>query len=132
VEEVNFVPASLGSGWGANFGWSAWEGTRRYNDDQPAGGALAPVHEYEHGDLGCSVTGGEVYRGTAVPALQGAYLFADYCVPGIRAIPAAAGPWDDAVALSDTGASISGFGRGPDGEVYVLSLDGPVYRIDPA
>jgi hypothetical protein len=132
VEEVNTVPAALGAGWGVSFGWSAFEGTRRFNEDQPADGAVAPVHEYEHGNLGCSVTGGEVYRGTAIPALQGAYLFADFCASGIRAIPAGPGPWDRSVQLTPDGQAIAGFGRGPDGEVYALSLDGPVYRIEPA
>jgi hypothetical protein len=90
------------------------------------------VHEYRHGDLGCSITGGGVYRGSTIPALRGAYLFSDYCAGGVRAIPAAAGPWSDAAILTSAGSAISGFGRGPDGEMYVVSLDGPVYRIDPA
>jgi glucose/arabinose dehydrogenase len=132
VEEVSLAPAVDGAGRGTNFGWSAFEGTRRFNEDQPATGALPPVHEYEHGSLGCSVSGGEVYRGAAIPALQGAYLFADFCVPGVRAIPAGAGPWQDAVRLTDEGESIAGFGLGPDGELYALSLDGAVSRIEAA
>jgi glucose/arabinose dehydrogenase len=132
VEEVNLVRAADGSGWGVNFGWSAFEGTRRFHEDQPPEGALGPVHEYEHGDLGCSISGGEVYRGTAIPGLAGAYVFADYCVPGIRAIPAGPGPWPEATVLTGDGRAIAGFGRGPDGEVYALSLNGPVYRLDPA
>ena len=59
-----------------------------------APGAVAPYHEYPHGTgagEGCSVTGGVVYRGPALAGLAGAYLFADYCVPGIRAVAATGG-----------------------------------------
>ena len=78
---------------------------------------------------GCSVTGGYVYRGHAIPALAGAYLFADYCAAGIRAIPTGVEN-PAAVLLSATPGSTASFGQGPDGELYVLSLAGPVYRID--
>lgn len=135
LEEVDEAPATAGrdAGKGLNFGWSAFEGTKRYNDDQPADGTVGPVYEYRHGDAlgGCAITGGYVYRGRAIPALTGTYLFADYCAGGVRAIPT--GVTNPAAALlsADPG-SVASFGQGPDGELYVLSLGGPVYRIDPA
>ena len=77
-EEVDVALASDGAGRGANFGWSAFEGTHPYNSDQPTEGALPPIHEYSH-DEGCSISGGTVYRGDAIASLRGWYLFGDYC-----------------------------------------------------
>jgi glucose/arabinose dehydrogenase len=130
VEEVDWVTAAAGAGRGVNFGWSAWEGTRRFNDDQSPDDHTPPVHEYPHGALGCSITGGYVYRGSAVPALYGAYVFADYCAAGLRAIdPADPG---EALAISDRPGGIVSFGQGPGNELYALSFDGNVYRVDAA
>ena len=129
-EEVDHVAAAEGTGRGANFGWSAWEGNHRFNSDQSEADHTAPVHEYPHGALGCSITGGYVYRGSAVPALRGAYVFADYCAKGVRALdPAGAA---DATPILDGPANVVSFGQGPGNELYVLSFDGNVYRIDPA
>ena len=81
-------PRREGAGRGTNFGWSAFEGTDRYNDDQESPDHWPPIYEYRHADGGCSVTGGVVYRGEAIPALRGAYLFGDYCATGINALVA--------------------------------------------
>lgn len=130
VEEVDWVTAAAGAGRGVNFGWSAWEGTQRFNDDQSPDDHTPPVHEYPHGSLGCSVTGGYVYRGSAIPALYGAYVFADYCAAGLRAIdPANPG---EARPISDRPGGIVSFGQGPGNELYALSFDDNVYRIDAA
>jgi glucose/arabinose dehydrogenase len=129
MEEIDVAPAAAGSGRGLNFGWSAFEGTIRYNEDQPASGTVGPIATYLHSGEpgGCSITGGYVYRGPSVPALQGAYLFADYCVGGIRALdPAAPSP---AAVLTETPRGVISFGEGADGEVYVLTLDGQVLQI---
>ena len=129
-EEVDHAAAADGNGAGANFGWSAWEGNHRFNSDQSGADQTPPVHEYPHGALGCSITGGYVYRGSAVPALRGAYVFADYCAKGVRALD----PADpaDATPILDAPANVVSFGQGPGNELYVLSFDGNVYRIDPA
>ena len=85
------------------------------------------MHTYSH-DEGCSISGGHVYEGEDVPALLGAYLFGDYCTPGVRALrltPDGARVQDLGV---DVGAVVS-FGRGPDGESYVISLDDGVQRL---
>lgn len=129
-EEVDWVRAADGAGRGVDFGWSAWEGNHRFNDDQGADGHTPPVHEYAHGALGCSITGGYVYRGTAVPALTGAYVFADYCTAGLRAIDPA-NP-SVAVPINDTPGNVVSFGQGPGNELYVLSFDGNVYRVGAA
>lgn len=118
---------------GIDFGWSGYEGTKRFNADVTPNSPRLPVYEYQHGDAalqGCSITGGAIYRGTGVPTLVGAYVFADYCVHGIRAIDPVHP--DEAVSLTTTGSSISTFGVGNDGEFYVTSIDGPLYRIDRA
>ena len=129
LEEINVVPAP-NAGRAANFGWSAFEASDRFNDDQPPDGALPPLHQYEHGDLGCSVTGGFVYRGSAIPALQGSYVFGDYCASGVRAVD----PLDPATAvrLSEEPAKVVAFGEDDAGELYVLTLDGLVARLAPA
>jgi glucose/arabinose dehydrogenase len=133
LEEVDEGPAADGGGKGLNYGWSAFEGTDRYNKDQSPAGTVGPVYEYQHSGNpgGCAIAGGYVYRGQKIPALQGAYLFGDYCVAGIRAFPTGvANP--TATVLASTPDALDSFGEGPDGELYAFSLNGGVYRIDPA
>src|SRR5262249_34364927 len=75
-EEVDFEPAD--SPGGLNYGWNVMEGTHPYKGQAPAGVTLTPpIFEYPH-DQGIAVTGGYVYRGTAIPELQGVYLFSDW------------------------------------------------------
>ncbi|MFM8268233.1 MAG: PQQ-dependent sugar dehydrogenase [Ilumatobacteraceae bacterium] len=128
-EEVNHVVAGTDEvgGRGANFGWSALEGTHRFNDDQDPDGAVAPVFEYPHGDAGCSVSGGAVYTGSAIPSLFGWFVAGDFCSGRVFALHA-----DDAVAITVTGA-VSAVRRGPDGEVYILDHSaGRIVRLAPA
>ena len=85
-EEIDAAPLrDLGPG--LNFGWSAFEGTRRYNDDQEAPDARPPVLEYGR-DRGCSVTGGYVVRDPELTTLVGRYLYADFCAGELRSFPA--------------------------------------------
>jgi len=126
-EEVNFLPA--GSPAGANFGWVIREGTHPYEGTAPAGIELIdPVAEYGHGQ-GCSVTGGFVYRGEALPAWRGVYLYGDYCtglIWGLARTPD--GAWLNRV-LFETGLNISSFGEDAAGELYLTDLNGGVYRL---
>lgn len=128
-EEITVLPASAGAGLGANLGWNTLEGTHPF-EGTAAEGSTLPVFEYSHDDGGCSITGGFVYRGAAIPDLQGAYLFADLCQPTLRAIRA-----DGTTLVAertfdvDVGTPIS-FGVDPDGELVVLSQTGDVYRIE--
>jgi glucose/arabinose dehydrogenase len=132
VEEIDLVTAAQGAGRGVDFGWSAFEGTDRYNEDQESPNHWPPIFEYRHADGGCSVTGGVVYRGAAIPALQGAYLLGDYCATGITALVARDGQLVDAATISDEPGQIVSFGTDAAGEVYVVSIGGGVFRLDPA
>ncbi len=135
LEEINRLPADEGAGRGANLGWDLFEGTESFDDADPApspwsdGPFVEPVHTYGR-DLGCSVTGGLVYRGTELASLEGRYLFADYCTPGVAVLDV---DGDDATqtALTDAPASIIGFGQDAAGEVYVLSQDDGIFRLSP-
>jgi glucose/arabinose dehydrogenase len=133
LEEVDRVTVAEGGGRGVNFGWSAYEAGSRYNADQPGDGVTMPVFQYAHSASNCAITGGFVYRGNAVPALRGAYVYGDYCGQGVRAIDIAAdGTAGNAMSLTSNPGSIVSFGEGPGNELYVCSLDGnAVYRIDP-
>jgi glucose/arabinose dehydrogenase len=128
-EEIDFVAA--GSEGGENFGWARVEGSHRFKGDAPTG-AVGPVHEYPNGDDRCSVTGGYVYRGTRIPGLTGAYLFGDYCAGRVMGLRQSGGVRTELADLGLELPSISSFGEDAAGELYVLSLDGEVARIDPA
>jgi glucose/arabinose dehydrogenase len=129
-EEVDVAWASDGGGRGANFGWSALEGNHRFNDDQSPDGAIPPIFEYDHGGADCSISGGVRYRGTAIPALVGWYVFADYCSGQVRALQIA-----DHALVKDLNLgqadSVTAVSEGPDGELFVVSGDGPIYAITP-
>lgn len=128
-EEVNFEPA--GSPGGRNYGWSIMEGTRCYRPSSgcATGGLTLPVFEYTHDD-GCSVTGGYVYRGSAIPALRGAYLLADYCTGAAWALRFS-GSRLESTRLDDFPGSISSFGEDDAGELYVVrDQEGALYRLE--
>lgn len=117
-EEVNFQPAD--SPGGENYGWNIMEGTLCFSPatgcDQT--GLTLPVFEYTH-DYGCSVTGGYVYRGQAFPALQGAYLLADYCSGSAWALRWR-GTELEVTRLPDFPTGISSFGEDEAGELYIV------------
>jgi len=125
VEEVSFQPA--GSPGGENYGWRIWEGSRRYAQGE-APGAVFPVAEYTHAEGGCSITGGYVYRGQAIPDLVGTYLYGDYCTGYIWGLRPVDGQWQTA-RLLDSGLNITSFGEDEAGEVYVVDRGGAIYRI---
>ncbi|MGQ0603751.1 MAG: PQQ-dependent sugar dehydrogenase, partial [Anaerolineales bacterium] len=129
IEEIHFQPA--GSAGGENYGWRFFEGTREYDDAASAPpGLIPPVTEYTHAEGGCSVTGGYVYRGDALPALNSVYLFGDYCSGIIWALYRdAAGAWQR-LTFGETDFSISSFGQDQAGELYVLNhRAGEVYQL---
>ena len=92
-------------------------------------GLAQPVAEYDH-SLGCSITGGFVYRGSAYPAASGAFIYGDFCSGRIWALYAASdGTWQQ-VQLSQTQLGISSFGEDETGELYLVSLDpSAIYRL---
>jgi glucose/arabinose dehydrogenase len=116
---------------GANLGWPAFEGSKRFRKDVAApAGAIGPVFEYGH-DEGQAVVGGYVYRGTKVPAMVGAYVFADTYQGVLRLLSLADAKVDHRELQAVPGKLISSFAQDPAGELYVLSLAGGIYRLDP-
>jgi glucose/arabinose dehydrogenase len=127
-EEIDFQPAS--SGGGENYGWDGYEGSLVYEEPVPEE-AAPPIYDYPQ-ELGASVIGGYVYRGSEIEGLQGAYLFGDFYNPQIRVLKTRDG---DVVAHRELGVevpSLASFGEDADGELYALSLAGPVFRLSPA
>jgi glucose/arabinose dehydrogenase len=127
-EEIDFQPAA--SAGGENYGWARIEGTQPYSGVAPPD-AVRPVEEYPTAD-GCAVTGGYVYRGSAIPNLYGAYLYGDFCAGFVRGIVLKGRNVMQRREFGITVSSLASFGEDQDGELYALSLGGDVYRIDPA
>ncbi len=127
-EEIDFQPAD--SPGGENYGWRVYEGTHRYTDETPAGEAIMPILEYPHQE-GCSVTGGYVYRGEALPALEGVYIYGDWCNGQIwAAYLGEEGTWQ-AQPFRTTGYPISSFGEDEAGEIYIIDYArGTIYRLE--
>jgi glucose/arabinose dehydrogenase len=126
-EEIDYVPA--GEGAGANFGWSAFEGTERFNEDQEAENAVEPVLTYGR-DAGCSVTGGYVVRDPALPALAGRYVYGDFCSGEVRSfVPGPGNAADDRALEGVEVPSLTSFAEDTAGGIYATSIDGPVFRL---
>ncbi len=139
-EEVNFQPA--GAPGGRNYGWRIMEGAHCY--DPPAGcpvaGLTLPVWEYDH-DTGCSITGGVVYRGAAIPELQGHYFFSDFCTARIWAFRMQGGAAADfrdltSSLLLEPGQSIdyvASFAEDGLGEMHIVDRgsggDGEIFKV---
>lgn len=139
LEEVDFEPAGLG---GRNYGWRLMEADACFNPqngcDASTENLVLPVASYDH-DTGRSITGGYVYRGHAIPALRGTYLYVDYTSNTFFALRMRNG--DVALAQTDITdnlnpgrnvVGVSSFGQDNTGELYVLEFDGGgLYRVDP-
>jgi glucose/arabinose dehydrogenase len=127
-EEVNSVSASTA---GLNYGWRIMEGDHCYNPSSGcnAVGLTRPVLEYSHAGGNCSVTGGFVYRGSAIPELTGHYLFADFCVGVLRSFLMSGMTATEHRTWSVDLAQVTSFGRDAAGELYMLTATGSVYRI---
>jgi glucose/arabinose dehydrogenase len=125
---------------GKNYGWNIMEASHCH---KPANGCsedglTLPIFEYSHEGGACSITGGYVYHGSAVPAMQGWYVYADYCTGEISAIraDAAAGSNPKPVTLQSDGPQVASFAQdwlpqSAEPELYVLSFDGKIYRMGP-
>jgi glucose/arabinose dehydrogenase len=134
-EEVDLVPSLLG---GLNYGWNRMEGTVCYGStDCDRTGLIYPEIVYAHtgaANSPCSVTGGFVYRGTAIPGMAGHYFYSDLCGGFLRSFYATAS--GALYALRDWNiarpGSVVSFGQDGQGELYMLALDGSIWKIVPA
>ncbi|MFE7890397.1 PQQ-dependent sugar dehydrogenase [Streptomyces sp. NPDC057412] len=129
-EEIDRAPAS--SKGGENYGWGQMEGTHPFRGGTEPANHVPPVHEYDRGNFGCSVTGGYVYRGRAIPALKGQYVFSDYCDGTIRSLRLKNGKVTAVNDLGVNGGEVISFAQGGRGELYVFAIGGSVLRVDPA
>ncbi len=120
-EEIDRVTA------GGNHGWPIYEGDAPFRGGQPASNFVGPVHDYPRSD-GTSVSGGVVYRGSAVPALAGSYLFGDYGSGTVWALSR------DGASRTQLGnvSRVCAFGEDRDGEAYAVSFSGTIHRFVPA
>ena len=128
-EEIDIV------GLGGNYGWNTMEAGHCYAASScDEAGLILPVWEYPHDEGQGSVTGGYVYRGAALPGLEGTYLFADFydgTILGLSGDPTT-GETTARELVSDTGLLIGSFAEDSDGELYVLDYLGGIWRVDPA
>ena len=126
VEEIDY--ARRGNARGANFGWNRFEGSRRFS-----GGAIRghvrPVLEHAHSRGFCSIIGGYVVRDRSLGALEGRYIYGDFCRDGLRAARLRPGNARDDRALRLRVGSLSSFGEDDAGHVYAVSLAGGVFRV---
>ncbi len=129
-EEVDFEPAGVG---GRNYGWRCYEGTFPFNTAgcQPQNTYVGPVFDYDNNSLGCSITGGFIYRGSKYPDLYGIYLFADYCSGRIWGTKQNSDGTFSTQQLANLGDyEFSSFGEDRDGELYIALLSsGRVQKI---
>jgi glucose/arabinose dehydrogenase len=127
-EEIDFQPAAARGG--ENYGWRIMEGLHCFRPPGCDGtGLVLPVAEYDHSDGNCSVTGGMVYRGSEHPALQGIYLYGDFCSGRIWGLRKDGPAWEAALLL-ETPYYISTFGEDEDGGIYLADYKrGDIYLI---
>jgi glucose/arabinose dehydrogenase len=127
IEEIDFTPA--GSQDLENYGWNVYEGSQRFGDGTPSTGTLVfPVYEYTHA-RGCTVVGGYVYRGKAMSALRGRYVFGDYCSGTIWSLRMSGGKATDVRVEPFRISGLTSFGEDAAGELYAAAYDGVVYRL---
>ena len=133
-EEIDLISASQvaqveAKGQAFNFGWSYYEGSHLFSSEPPPGvEIIPPITEYSH-QFGCSVTGGQVYRGNLLPAWRGIYLFGDYCTGRVWGLwRDAQGTWQQQGLFENMG-RITSFGEDEQGEIYLVDHGGIIYRL---
>ncbi len=128
-EEIDYLKRGSGI---ANFGWNHWEGKHIYNAGTPmlkTGRSVPPVVDYPHA-LGCSVSGGYVYRGKLVPAAAGRYFYGDYCSGIVWSLKIAGGRATSVRREPFKVPGLSSFGESTTGELYLMSVDsGDLFRL---
>lgn len=121
-EEINIVRR------GDNLGWNIMEGSQCFNGNCNTSGLTLPVFDYPTSE-GCSVTGGFVYRGTAIAGLQGQYLFSDFCAGTVWRLSQDSSQVWQRSTIAASGGSPAAFGEDRDGEIYVLLYDGTIKKL---
>lgn len=132
-EEIN-VSSGPTAGRGLNFGWRLMEGSACFipSANCNSGGLTLPILDYAHDNGACSITGGYVYRGQVVPAIQGTYFYADFCAGFVRSFRFNSGSAIDRTEWPLLATpSITSFGQDGAGELYIISRAGTVSRIVP-
>lgn len=131
-EEVTVVP--IDNGEAPNFGWLPMEGTHCFLSGCNADDFVVPQLEYSHADGNCSITGGYVYRGTAIPELDGQYFYADWCGGWVRSFEFVDGAVTNEADWTDdlgTVGQVTSFGLDHDGELLITTWEGNIYRLVP-
>lgn len=129
-EEVNALPATDGfpGGRGANLGWSAYEGRHRFNTDVTASDAISPIHEYNHKNNRCSISGAAVGNNTSTPSRAGWFFFGDYCSGEVTAILSdGTSTIGEETVARDLGNVMAV--RSTANTVYILTADGKVREL---
>ncbi len=115
-----------------NYGWRVWEGRSRYTSDQRVnrrGKLVFPIVVYSH-NSGCSITGGYVYRGKAVPGARGRYFYGDYCSGNVWSLRTVKGKLRGAPRREPFKVDeLSSFGQDASGELYAVSLGGTISKL---
>ena len=139
-EEIDFLPVARGgAGRGTNLGWSEMEGNNPFQGGKAPPGYTPPLFTYGHTAGECAVIGGFVYRGKSMIGLSGVYLYADYCVGEVHGLLRLPTGQVDERGLGATvpkgnlegGGAVTSFGQDNDGEIYVLSAQGGIYKLGP-
>jgi glucose/arabinose dehydrogenase len=132
-EEVDIATGAQ-AGKGLNYGWKIMEGFLCVVPGCNQAGLTLPTFDYPHGSgVFCdgAIIGGFVYRGLAIPAEQGNYFYADFCLQFVKTFNKQSMQTTDLPALQPAGENITSFGEDAQGELYVLTNQGGVYRIIP-
>jgi glucose/arabinose dehydrogenase len=129
-EEIDYRPRSAHGL--ANYGWSAYEGRASYKRSRlnRAGALVMPVQVYSHAGGNCSVTGGYVYRGSAVPSARGRYFYGDYCTGKLWSLRISGGRAVDNRQEPTSIGGLSSFGQTANGELYAVSFSGGLYQLE--
>jgi glucose/arabinose dehydrogenase len=129
-EEVDYrTRAQLRRRW--NFGWPVFEGRHGYKSAPFSRAApyVPPVAEYRHTGGSCSITGGYVYRGRAIPSFRGRYIYGDYCSGVVWSLRISGGRAVDVRREPISVPGLSSFGEDGAGELYATSLSGRVWKL---
>jgi glucose/arabinose dehydrogenase len=129
AEELDLVPAGAK---GLNFGWPCFEGAEPFDATVQCESPTPPLVSIDHGTGSCSIIGGVVWRDARVPALEGRYLYGDYCTGVVTSLVFDGQRLTGGAQLGITVPALSSFGVDGLGRVYLTSTAGGVYRLDPA